>query len=101
VKFNSSAPWLGTGTITYATFFPSTAEAAMLTADAATVANDTWTVTDMDGITIGSQGAIPSGSGEHILEMLTVQNTGGANFTTGGTGATFTAYGWLDRVNAT
>jgi hypothetical protein len=101
VKFNSSPPSLGTGTITYATFFPSTSEAAMLTADAATVANDSWSVSDMDSIVIGTQGAIPSGSGEHVLQMLTVQNTGGASFTTSGTGATFTAYGWIDRVNAT
>jgi hypothetical protein len=73
----------------------------MLTADAATVANDAWSVSDMDSIVIGTQGAIPSGSGEHVLAMLTVQNTGGASFTTSGTGATFTAYGWIERVNAT
>jgi hypothetical protein len=98
-KFTSGAPALGTGAITFANFFPPTSESAMLTAQTATVANDTWTVADMDGITIGSQGPVPSGSGEVILALLTVQNTGGASFTVGGTGATFTAYGWFDRVN--
>jgi hypothetical protein len=101
VKFSSSAPTIGTGTITYATFFPSTSEAALIQGITSTVTNDTWSISDMDGIVVAAQGALPSGSGEVVTAIGTVQNSGGTTFTASGTGATFTAYGWLDRVNAT
>jgi hypothetical protein len=101
VKFTSSPPNIGTGTITYANFFPSASEAGLLTADLATIANAMWSVADMDGITIGTQGPLPTGDGDHVLALVPVQNTGGTTFTTSGTNATFTAYGWIERANVT
>jgi hypothetical protein len=89
------------GTVTYANFFPAYSEAALLTATTSTIANDTWSVTDMNGNTVASQGALPSGSGEAILSTVTVPNTGGTTFGTGGTGSSFTAYGWIERANVT
>jgi hypothetical protein len=101
VSITASPPSIGTGTITYSTFYPATSEAGMLIGDVATVSNNTWSVSDMNGTSIFVVGALPAGSGEHVLNLVTVQNTGGTTFTTAGTGATINAYGWITRANVT
>jgi hypothetical protein len=89
------------GTVTYANFFPAFSEAALVQGSTATIANDTWSVTDMNGNTVFNMGSLPSGSGEAITNIVTVPNTGGTKFGTGGAGSSFTAYGWIERANVT
>jgi hypothetical protein len=97
----TTPPSITPGTVTYANFFPATSEAALVQGSTATIANDTWSVTDMNGNTIFNMGSLPSGSGEAITNIVTVPNTGGTTFTAGGTGSSFTAYGWITRANVT
>jgi hypothetical protein len=89
------------GTVTYANFFPAFSEAALVQSSTATVTNDTWLVTDMNGATVFNMGSLPASSGEAITNVVAVANTGGTTFGTSGTGSSFKAYGWIERANVT
>jgi hypothetical protein len=89
------------GTVTYASWFPAYSEAALVTGDLQTIAGSTWAIADMNGNTIGAQGSLPSGDGDHVLSLVSVPNTGGSTFSATGTNSIFTAYGWIERANVT
>lgn len=92
----TSPPSVGTGTITYVSWFPPASEAAIIT-------GTTVEVLDMNNNMVTNFGHIASGSGGPIGGFAIVPNTGGTTFSISnlGGGSSANAYGWFSRANVT
>jgi hypothetical protein len=97
LSFTSSPPATGTGTVTIATYVPSTYESFYMTVST-TSSNTYANITDSNGLNVGQ--VIDSTTGSPVT-MSNIANSGGTTITTatGGTAA-FTVEGWVDSVNA-